>query len=220
MRVSGLTKSIRKMLSPIVVCGVLLLALSGCGWSSYREIVSEPIVVETVVVIDAPNLPTPVGPPADSVSIAQAMLPFPCIGFVDETLAIGVDEVREQLPCLISLLPWPEGNVPSPEMLLPAADWPDGTGTEPWLGLIVLTQANQCEWFAAWLDANNAGATTEAEAVLPYLINLLPNYGAVLPGAPDWLSDPASVEVVIEAAEAAANGDPSLVEMYLDGSCR
>lgn len=130
---------------------------------------------------------------------------------------MNVEEYRASVRCVVPLFQWPPGRTPDPDKITANAD-PTGSyqGGYEYSGVMIF---NMCIWYMTWLDAHTSGDTKLQQQTLDYMLNVIPNYGSVIPGLPPDLQTSRSSQGAVQTAQQAQLGDPTRVQTYVTGNC-
>lgn len=145
--------------------------------------------------------------------------PSPCIPDGAER-TLNSDQFRTALECATSDFTWPEGKYPDIDWIMGAEEgspytWAYQIGSEhTYLGGL-----NQCAWYITWLDARRRGNTRLAQQALEQMTDIIPNFAEVIPGYPPDGRSGGIVQRDRAAAAAAALGDPSAVQQFVENHC-
>lgn len=168
---------------------------------------------------ESPNSPSSdaESTPSHSTSLVAASS---CLPDGDEDLK--VDELRETLPCVVSLFQWPANMEPDDAMLERSIQKaPDGGEARYERGYEfgVVSGLNTCAWYITLIDARQAGDAELEDEALAYMTNIIPNYSTLIPGFSETALDPSVIQWQEDVAEKASLGDPSLVQDTVEHNC-
>ena len=170
------------------------------------------------------NATPKVGPthtPATGADVALAISTTasqPCVERGDpETGIMSVEQYFENVKCIEPYYPWPMDRRIDFEKYQEMFGG-ERSGFGPQFQYSGIESFHVCAWFETWLDAYAIGNDDRAGAALDVILNFIPNYANEIPGYPPEMSGggPAPYR---RFGEAAALGDPSQIQMYVDGNC-
>lgn len=145
------------------------------------------------------------GEPADvSPSVDQSTLPD---GFY------SASEFRQAVRATFPEYRWPPGYTTTADAILERFSGGrsmEGEGFQVGLEHTVIDTWHGCAWYMTWLDAFRNGDSAQQADALQVMTDILPNSSTL---------DPSAKEFLLEIAEKAALGDPSLVVQQVEGNC-
>lgn len=142
----------------------------------------------------------------------------PCTAQGDsDTGIMSFEQYFENIKCIESYYPWPMDR---------RIDWEkyqaifagENGGFGPGMQYAGIGSFHVCAWFETWLDAYATGNSERASAALDIMLNFIPNYETIVPGFPDdvFVGDE---KPYLSFGQAAALGDPTPIQSYVDGNC-
>lgn len=143
----------------------------------------------------------------------------PCIPGAAE-LMMTSEQYRIALVCSANDFQWPSGRYPDIDWIMGA----EKTSPLAWnyqIGLehVQLGNINQCAWYASWLEARKAGNEELQKEALAYMTDVIPNFAEIISGYPPDAKTNYILERERNLAAAAALGDPSGIQHFVDSTC-
>lgn len=148
---------------------------------------------------------------------AQAMRGSDCAPEVNERGFMNADNLKARMACVVPLFPWPEGKLPNRALIERFVESHRGwetAGFEAGMEFSQIAGYNACAWIEEWLEARQDGDARRETTALGYLLTLVPDPAASIPGFPDGGYDISTTEAYLQMAERAELGDPAPVQEY------
>ncbi len=141
----------------------------------------------------------------------------------DSRGALTLQQLREQLNCVVAQFPWPLEFFPDVDALMD--EWEESgvgdVGDGSLAAYTILFIQSQCAWDMTWLDARKSGKKSLEREALYVIVSLIPNWSTLIPGFPPEVapSGPGHIPELIAAQ--AQLGDASTLQKFVNSqNCR